>query len=259
VIYSVHSTSVYSVVEGGTATRVGTLPGNDVVQMSRNQADPIQISIHGAAGEFYIENDVVKRVTDEDLPSGVVSQDQLAGYTVYGYGNRKFFITSINETESINGTDYATAEQSPGPLMRVKADGDLFLFKTDSIETWRNTGNGDFPFEPMGRPIQKGLLAAEGVVACDNTLMFPGHDNVVYRINGTSVVQRISNHGIERTIQADTVSANIIGFSHFAEGHSFATWTGSNFTRPLARSVLGQRLGQDDCRRYADRQPVRAG
>lgn len=229
VIYSVHSTSVYKVVENGTATRIGTLPGNDIVQLSRNQADPIQISIHCAAGQFYIEADIVKIVTDDDLPDAI-SQDQIGGYTVYGLEDRRFFLSSINACQTIDGTDYATAEQSPGPLLRVKADGDLFLMKTDSIEAWRNTGNADFPFEPMGRPIQKGLLAANAVVSCDNTLMFPGHDRIAYRLVGTAP-QRISNHGIERTFQADASSAEMIGFPHSAEGHSFATFTGSNFTR----------------------------
>lgn len=230
VIYTVHSTSVYKVVEAGTSTRIGTLPGNDIVQMSRNQADPVQISIHSERGEFYIENDVVKRVTDEDLPEDVVSQDQIAGSTIYGIRDRRFFKSEISACQTIDGTDYATAEQSPGPLKRVKADGDLFLFKTDSVETWRNTGNADFPFEPFGRPIQKGLLATNAVIASDNTLMYPGHDRITYRIAGQSA-QRISNHGIERAFQNDPSSADIIGFDHSAEGHSFATWSGSNFTR----------------------------
>ena len=155
-IYTVHATSVYKVKKSGAATRIGTVPGNDIVQLSRNQATVPQISIHCAAGEFYIENDAVKRVTDEDLPAGTVSQDHLGGYTVYGNADRRFFISSLNACQEIDGLDFATAERSPDPLLRVKADGDLFLFKRRQVEQWRVTGNADFPLEPIGSPISTG-------------------------------------------------------------------------------------------------------
>lgn len=230
-IYTVHSTSVYKVVEAGTATRIGTIPGNDIVQISRNQADPVQISIHCAAGEYYIENDQVKSVTDLDLPDDPISQDQAGGYTAYAYEDRRFFLSSINECQTIDGLDFATAEQSPDPLVRIKADrGDLYLMKKRSVECWRNTGNADFAFEPMPTVLQKGLLAANAVASIDNTLIFPGDDNTVYRINGFQPL-RVSTHGIERKIEDDTDRESMLGFSHSAEGHQFYTITGTDWTR----------------------------
>lgn len=231
-IYTVHSQAVYKVVSSGTATRIGTLPGIDDVQMSRNQAADPQISIHCGAGEFYIENDLVKNVLDEDLPEAV-SQDHAGGYTCYGIEDRRVFISGINQCQFVGAEDYATAEGSADPLVRVKEDGgDLYVFKKRSIEPWRNTGQADFPFEPIGGAgIKKGLLAANAVAACDNSLMFPGDDAVVYRIQGTGGLQRISNHGVERTIKADDSQSAMLGFSHFDEGHSFYTLAGSNFTR----------------------------
>jgi hypothetical protein len=232
VIYAIHSTIVYKVESDGTATSIGIVAGNDIVQLSRNQADPVQISIHCDAGEYYIENDIIKNVTDTDLPSNVISQDHAGGYTAYGLDDRRFFLSSINECQTIDGTDFATAEQSADPLVRVKADrGDLFLMKKRSIEPWRNTGQADFPFEPIGgATLQKGLLAANAVANCDNTLMWPGDDSIVYRLNGYQAV-RISTHGIERTIEADTDPSSILGFSHANEGHSFFTLTGADWSR----------------------------
>jgi hypothetical protein len=237
--YVVHSTSVYKITYDGTtvtATRIGVIPGTDPVQMSRNGAENIQVSIHCDAGEFYIQSDVVLGVTDTDLVnpdpvSPVISQDGVSGYTVYGLADRRFFISSIDACQDIDGTDYATAEQSAGPLVRVKADrGDLFLFKTDMVEPWRNTGNADFPFEPMPTTIQKGLLAANAVASVDNTLVWPGHDDIVYRLNGSNP-QRISNHGIERKIKNDTAKEDMLGFEHSDEGHQFYTLTGTDWTR----------------------------
>jgi hypothetical protein len=232
--YTVHSTSVYKITYDGTtvtSTRIGVIPGTDPVQMSRNGADNVQVNVHCDAGEFYIQSDVVLSVTDTDLPTPVISQDGVSGYTVYGLEDRRFFISSINACQDIDGTDYATAEQSAGPLVRVRADrGDLFLFKTDMVEPWRNTGNENFPFEPMPTTIQKGLLAANAVASMDNTLVWPGHDDIVYRLNGSNP-QRISNHGIERKIKNDTAKEDMLGFEHSDEGHQFYTLTGTDWTR----------------------------
>ncbi len=259
-IYTVHNQSVYKVTESGAATRIGIIPGTDVVQMSRNQAEIPQISIHCDEGEYYIENDVVKIVTDEDLPDGVVSQDHIGGYTVYALDDRRFFISSLNACEEIDGLDFATAEQSPDPLVRVKADGDLFLFKRKQVEEWRVTGNADFPLEPIGSPIKHGLLAAEAVTSFDNTLLFVGDDCVVYRIAGTGAVQRVSDHGVERAIANDTDQASIKMSSHTLEGHAFAVLSGSNFTRiyDAATGVWHSRESYNQNGRWRARFPVRA-
>lgn len=231
VAFSVHENSVWKIVEGGTATRIGTLPGTDFVQMSRNQATSVQVSIHCEAGEFYIENDTLKKVTDGDLYSSIVTADNVAGYTVYGKANGQFQISSQNDCATINSTDEATAEQSADGLVRIKEDrGDPFFFGEKTIEPWRHTGQADFPFEPMPGALQKGLLAANAVASCDNTLMWPGDDAIVYRLDG-SRPQRISDHGIERKIEADTSNSSMLGFSHVTEGHSFYTITGTSYTR----------------------------
>jgi hypothetical protein len=236
--YVVHSSSVYKVTLASaapftlSATRIGALPGNDQVQISRNQAEPVQISIHCAAGEFYIENDVVKTVSDDDVTDEtIISQDNAGGYTVRGATSGKFLISGLNDTADVDGLDFATAEQSADRLIRVKSDrGDLFLFGSETTEPWRNTGQADFPFEPIGGSVlQKGLKAANAVVALDNTLAFPGHDDTIYRLNGYAP-QRISTHYIERRLQADTDPTAIRSLGYSTEGHQFAYWTGDTYT-----------------------------
>jgi hypothetical protein len=230
VAYSAHSSGIFKITSAGVSTRVGALPGTDTVQFSRNQATIPQISVHCDAGEYYIEADVVKKVSDPDLPTAI-SQDHAGGYTAYGIEDGRFFLSSLNACQTVDGLDFATAESSADKLVRVKADrGDLFLFSQKTVEQWRNTGNADFPFEPSANAIQKGLVASDAVVPSDNTLMFPGEDNIVYRLSG-SAPQRISTHDIERLLQNDTARESVIGFAHAWEGHSFATWTGTDWTK----------------------------
>lgn len=235
--YSVHSSGVYKITKTSdspftlSATRIGTLPGADQVQMSRNQADPVQISIHCALGEYYIESDVVKKVPADTFTTAPVTQENVAGYTVYGEASGRFDYSSLNDCATVDPLDFATAEQYADKLTRIKADGpDMFIFSRTSIEPWRVTGDADLPFQLIGGSVsKKGLVAANAVVSSDNTLMFPGADNIAYRFQGYTP-QRISTHAIERYFAGDTDRENITASSYTFEGHSFANWTGDSYT-----------------------------
>lgn len=232
-LYSIHSSGAFKVLENGTATRIGTIPGNDQVQISRNQASPAQISIHSSAGEFYIEADVVKSVTDTDITGEtVVTQDNAKGYTLYGAMSGKFIYSSINDCAAVDGLDFATAEQVADSLIRIKSNGpDVFMFSVQSIEPWRVTGDTDLPFELIGGAVQqRGMIAPHGVVESDNTLMFPGEDNSFYKIASYNAL-KISDHAQDRLLEADTARESVAGFSYSFQGHAFATWTGSTWSQ----------------------------
>lgn len=229
-IYTAHSSSVWKVNSAGTATYVGAIPGIGPVQFSRNQKDPPQIVAHCTAGDFIIENDAVSIVNDDDLPD-TVSADFLGGYTIYGIDDRRFFITSINESSEVDGTDFATFEQKAGKLIRAYADqGELLGFCSSWTERWRVTGQADFPFEPVSGTIQKGLLAPHAVVQADNTVIWPAHDGIVVRLSG-STPQRISTHDVERKIDNDDDQESIIAFTWTKGGHTFINFTGSDWSK----------------------------
>lgn len=233
-IYSVHSSSAYKVTYSGgvaTATRIGTVPGTDRVQLSRNQAANPHTTILCEAGTFYIEADSVKSVTDSDLPSPV-AQCNANGYTAYLIEDGRFFLSGLNDTSTINSLDYATAEQSSDKGVGLWFDrGNLYLFGTQTTETWRNTGNANFPFEPItGQTIQKGLIGRDAVAGLDNSTYFVSSDNMVCRLAG-GTAQRVSNHGIERLIETDTNRSAILAFPYNLEGHSFLAIKGTGWTR----------------------------
>jgi hypothetical protein len=97
------------------------------------------------------------------------------------------------------------------------------------LEAWRDTGNADFAYEPLTwKP--RGLKAAHAVVDSDNTLMFPGNDDNIYRLNGYDPVV-ISTHEVARLVQNDASGESIHGFNFERDGHAFASWTGTTWTR----------------------------
>ncbi len=256
--YSVHANSVYKITYSGgtaTATRIGTIPGIDPVQMSRNQNASPQVTVRCNAGIYIIASDAVTPVTDTDLPSSAVSAENISNYTAVGFSDRSFFLSGINQSLTYDALDFATFQQRAGKLVRmIENDGELYGFLDKNFEVWRDTGNADFPLEPISFQ-SRGLMAANALIRSDGTLMFPGDDGIVYKLSRYSP-SRISTHSIERLIQQDANQGDMVGFSWSRGGHSFAALTGTTWSR-CYDSATGvwhtrQSYGQDTWRaRYA--------
>lgn len=232
-LYTIHSSSAWKHTWNGsalTSTRIGTVPGIDQVQLSRNQNASPQTAVRTDSGVQFIASDSLAYSSDTDFPDDVVTADYVGGYHAYGLTDRQFFISSLNEAKTIDPLDFATFEQRSGKLLRiVEHAGEMVGFCSSWMEYWRDTGNADFPFEPIGFK-SRGLRAANSVVRSDNTLMFVGDDAIIYRLNNYDPL-RISTHSIERLINDDTSSDDMIGFSWTHDGHAFSNWTGTSFSR----------------------------
>jgi hypothetical protein len=226
-MYSVHPHSVYRIYEDGTTFRVGVVPGVGQVQLSRNQAATPEITVLGD-GHQVISSDSVQYVLDPSLPDDPITQDYVSSYNVIGYEDRRFFLSAIDNALSFDALDFDAFDQYAGKLVRVKGDGgQLFGFCSKWFEVYNNSGS-DFPFDLIATR-QRGLLAANAVVSSDNTLMFPGDDRIIYRLDNYDQ-RRISTHYIERLLEEETNPSGIIGFEWTNEGHKFANFTGTNFS-----------------------------
>lgn len=212
------------------AFRIGTIPGNDWVDLARNQnADP-QLLVRHNAGVQLVESDSTAFITDEDLPDDVACITVASGYAVYGEANGKFTLSGLNSAKVIDALDFATFEQKSDKLRRVIENaGELVGFKSQSIEFWRNVADQDFPFAPIGFK-SVGMLAPNSLAALDNSLFWVGHDGIVYRLNNYDPV-RVSTHSIERLIQEDAAQSSLLGFAWSRGGHPFYCLTGTNWTR----------------------------
>lgn len=232
-LYSVHSSTINRVTNSSgtyTATRIGTIPGTDAVELARNQKTDPQLIVRSDAGIQCVESDSVTYALDDDLPDDVVTAEYVSGYHAYGEENRKFTLSSLNSAKVIDALDFATFEQQAGKLIRIKEHaGEMIGFCSRWTEFWRNVSDQDFPFAPIAFR-SRGLMSADAVVACDNTLMFPGDDGIVYRLNNYEPA-RISNHHVERMIQGDASQSAILGFGWSRGGHAFASFSGTDWTR----------------------------
>ncbi len=160
-------------------------------------------------------------------PTAVGPVTFLAGYGIYSVpGAQQFYVSGLNNLNSWNALDFASAESRSDDLVRPFADHDeLWLFGTRTIEIWGLSGGTDFPFAALtNATIQQGCAAALSVASGDNGIFWLGDDLLVYRTQGFQPV-RISTHSEERLI-ADIpagIRSDAEAFIYTLKGHKFYT------------------------------------
>lgn len=220
-LYVLSGPTLYRLDANGTATACtgAGIPGMGTAMMTDNG---IQLALLVGNDLFYVTGTTVSQVTDPDYP-GATSIDYLDGYVLFSQPGTsgQFGITNLLDVSAIDPLDFATAESSPDPLVRVFVDhNDALLIGTKTIEPWQNTGASPFPFERLsGAKIERGTAAPLSVAKDDNSFFWLGDDYIVYRADGYNPV-RISTHEIEEVLRKDGVSDGR-GMVHSVSGHKF--------------------------------------
>lgn len=223
-IYAVVGTTLFSIIQDGTASNVGTIGGNDRLSMAVNGTQVCIVSTQ--AGSFiYSLGGGLQQITDPDFtPSdGVVFLNQ---YFVHRrQSSQVFFLSALANGLAYDALDFASAEANPDKLVGHLADnGELWLFGEISTEVWTNTGASSFPFQRInGAVLQKGLFARDLCTRLANTVFWLGNDLVVYAAQGYAP-QRISTHAIETQLnEIDKTGGYALAYSQ--EGHYFLILT----------------------------------
>jgi hypothetical protein len=180
-------------------------------------------------GPMYVYNTLTNafaQVTDPDF-TGALTVSYLDGYFVYIEPNSQLvWVTALNDPLSVDPLDFASAEGDPDGLVSSIVDhSEVWLFGTNSIEVWYDSGNVDFPLQRIqGAFNEIGCAATFSVAKLDNGLFWLGADRrgkgIVYRSNGYSGV-RISTHAIEWQIQQYADISDAVAYTYQQDGHSF--------------------------------------
>ncbi len=138
---------------------------------------------------------------------GSTNVNFIDGYFLFNEPNSgKFYISALNSIE-LDALDFATAEGAPDNVVATLVNHrEIWLFGDDSIETWYNNGNADFPFQRSGSGfIEMGCAAPFSVSKIDKRTFWIGKTKegtgIVYMAVGLSP-QRISTHAVELAIQS---------------------------------------------------------
>ena len=222
-MFAVTPTKLYEVFKNGSFTELGdvNLIGHVVMEDNGTQL----VMVDGLKGYYYDANtSLVQEITADGFypASSVTYQD---GYFLFDRkGTGQFFVSNLLDV-SFDPLDFATAEGQPDPLIRVLSDHrEVFMFGTETIEVWYNSGAADFPFERnQGAFIEKGCGARYTVAKQNNTVYFVGSDLMVYQMTGYTPM-RISTHAVEKTLK-DTDLSSAFAYTYQEDGHLFYVLT----------------------------------
>lgn len=229
--YVVAGSTVYRINAAFAAVSLGNIgTTTGAVSMAQNGTQVLILDgVHG----YLAQSTTLTQITDLDFPNGVTQCTSIDGYFIAtGLADSEQFF--INETprrgQRWSGLDFASAEGSPDfTIACVSCQRELWLFGSESVEVWTNTGNADFPFERASNVFtEQGCAAAETVVQMDNTVFWLGSgkqgSGIVYKAQGYNPV-RISNHAMETIFAAYEDISDAKAFSYQAAGHSFYVLT----------------------------------
>lgn len=209
--------------DGTTLTQLGFLHTNiGPVTIITDDNDNVLFS-DGVTGYHYAA--ATAAFTNVVTPTAVGTVATQGGFGIYAVPNTgQFQISALNDLTTWDPLDFATAEGSPDPIVRVFVDhNEIWFFGSTTIEVWRNIGAAAFPFAPNTQ-LERGCLAPFSVAAEDNTLFWLGDDKIVYRADGYRP-QRISTHSIEEWISDAPDPTAGKAFIFTERGHKFYVLT----------------------------------
>lgn len=226
-MYAVASNTFYEISNAGVATVRGTLnTSSGRVDIEDNG---IQVMIvDGVNGYIYtISTVTLTQIVDADFPNGATTVAFQAGFFLVDdpANNGRFVKSSSYDGTSWPG-DFATAESSPDPLVRVFVNQSVVhLLGAETTEFWGNTGALNFPYAPIqGTTIEWGLVAKWSVAKLGGQVTFlaantEGQVQVV-RLSGYQP-QIISTPELHTEIDSYSVSSDATAFAYEFGGHEF--------------------------------------
>ena len=229
VAFVVSGNELYRIDTSYNATLLGSVSGSSPVSMADNgtqlfvACDPDSYIYNNSTGVF-------SQITDPDFPGAKVV-GYLDGYFVFTEPNsQKIWVTTLLDGTSIDPLDFASAEGSPDGVVGMIVDHrEMWVYGTNSVEVWYNTGASDFPLQRIqGAFNEIGCAATYSVAKLDNGLFWLGADargqGIVYRANGYTG-QRISTHAVEWHIQSYGNISDAVAYTYQQDGHSFYVLT----------------------------------
>lgn len=229
-LYVVSRDTLYKVDQTYTVTTLGAVAGTSGPVGMADNGTQLFVACNGPSFIYNATTGAFSQITDGDFP-GAVTVDYLDGFFVFNEPNsQKIWVTSLLNGLSVDPLDFASAEGSPDGVVGVVADHrELWVFGTNSVEVWYNSGGADFPLSRIqGAFNELGCAAPHSITKMDNGVFWLGKDargqGIVYRANGYTGT-RVSTHAVEWQIQRYGDMSDAIGYAYQQDGHTFYVLT----------------------------------
>lgn len=206
-VFCVSGGAFYELFGSQTATLRGSVAAdnNPATISSNGEIGGHQLFItSGLKGYVYdLDANTLTLITDPAFPTYVSSGLFFDGYFIaLDAVTGKFLISTLEDGTSWNGLDFGAESQFSAKVIQIlKVHDQLWLFSSNNIALWYDSGAPDFPFQPTaGQLIEHGIAAPWSACVLANTIIWLGLD-----INGTALVwmasgttpQRVSTTAVE--------------------------------------------------------------
>ena len=225
-LYVVSGEQLFKLDSSYTATVLGTVSGATGPVSMANNGIQLFVACNGPSYVYNSDTSAFGQITDPDFP-GALTVSYLDGYFVFiEPDSQSVWVTALNDPTSIDPLDFASAEGDPdGLVSSIVNHSEVWLFGTNSVEVWYDSGNADFPLQRIqGAFNEIGCAATFSVAKLDNGLFWLGQDargtGMVYRANGYTGM-RISTHAVEWQIQQYDTISDATAYTYQQDGHSF--------------------------------------
>lgn len=208
---------------------VGTLnTNNGWCHMTSN---PNELIVVDGTNGYLWDGTTFSTISDGDFPTcnHVTFMDSF--FIVEDQDNiGRFYISSPNDGSAWDGLDFATAESSPDDLLVPFAfNTTLIMFGEHVTELYGNTGNADFPFDPIrGARFEWGVQAKNSIIKADNAVYWLARNaqgaNIFARFSSGGP-QQISPYEINHELDELSTTTDAIAMAYQQKGHTFVEWT----------------------------------
>lgn len=227
-MYVVSGSNLYRVDTNKTKTLIGSIGSQTSrVFMSDNGT---QLAILKSDGTLWVSDGVTVSeisidTTDFEPSSSMTYSD---GFGIFAKADsQQFFISGLFDFTTYDALDFSTASEASDNIVRIFAfRGSVWVFGSRSIQLYSNTGDTDFPFQLIQGASDStiGCGAKYSVAQIASSLFWLGSDRRVYTATGYTP-NRISDYGIEKTMQDMTTVSDAFGATYTYDGHSFYVLT----------------------------------
>tara|TARA_R110000744_G_scaffold56386_3_gene118965 strand:- start:3011 stop:4396 length:1386 start_codon:yes stop_codon:yes gene_type:complete len=221
--FAVTPSKLYEIFANGTYVELGDVDFIGRVVMEDNGIQIVMVD--GFKGYSWdAQTNIVSQLTGDGwYPAKTVTYQD--GYFIFERKDTGQFFISDLLSVNFDPLDAATAEGQPDKLVAVLSDHrEVFMFGTETIEVWYNSGAADFPFERnQGAFVEKGCAAPYSIAKKNNTIYFIGSDLMVYQMVGYTPV-RISSHAVEEDLK-DIELSDAFAYTYAEGGHLFYMMT----------------------------------
>lgn len=223
-LYGVIGNTVYRFDQHYSPQILGVLPNSSGhVSLADNGT---QVAIAHPSGWHYVDAVSGVLAPVAGAPGGAIlgGEDNYVLFTEESGG--QFGLTNLGDVATLDPLDIATAEGAPDDTVSLLTDHrEAWLFGTETIEIWSDTGAAFFPFERApGGFIEQGICAPRSAVKIDNSVMWLGRDKngrgIVYRANAYIPV-RVSTLAVEHAIAQWPDPTDAFAYAYQEEGHTF--------------------------------------